>query len=74
MRGLGAEQGKKVLEVNTGEAIDLGLDRTTWMLVSANEEFMAVAASARRAGRRRASPVVVWTDAFSSLLAVIKPR
>ena len=73
VRGLGAEQGKKVLEVNTEETLDLGLDRTTWMLVSDSEEFMAVAAPLAEP-ETPGSPVVVWTDAFSSLLAVIKPR
>jgi hypothetical protein len=73
VRGLAREQGRKALEIDTAENLDLGLDRTTWMLVSANEEFMATAGPLAEPVAP-GDPVVVWTDAFSSLLAVIKPR
>ena len=62
-----------MLEINTEQILDLGLDRTTWMLLSDSEEFMAVAAPLGEP-EVPGDPVVVWTDAFSSLLAVIKPR
>jgi hypothetical protein len=71
VRGLAAETGKRVLEIRRDEDIERGLERNTWMLVTGNGAFLAGAASLAEPARAGA-PAVVWTDAFSSLLAVLK--
>ena len=71
VRGLARELGKPALEIDTDDDFELGLQRTTWMLVSGNQPFMAdVAKNAEPASP--GAPAVVWTDAFSSLFAVLK--
>jgi spermidine synthase len=71
VRGLSKELGERVLEIESQDDTELGLDSATWMLVSANAAFLDAAAPLAQpepAGARS----VVWTDAFSSLLAVMK--
>ena len=73
VRGLGKELGERVLEIESAQDLELGLDSATWMLVSANAAFLDAAAPFAQP-EPAAAPAVVWTDAFSSLLAVMKPR
>lgn len=71
VRGLGKELGERVLEIETQDDLELGVDSSTWMLLSTDPAFLdAVAPSAQP--EPAAAPSVVWTDAFSSLLAVMK--
>lgn len=71
VRGLAAEIGKDVLQVRRDEDPALGLERTTWMLVTGNDTFATAAASLAEREPPGAK-VVVSTDAFSSLLGVLK--
>lgn len=73
VRGLAAETGAEVLEIEGEDDGSRAIESTTWMLVTSSEEFAAGArsyAQAARAGSRTS----VWTDAFSSLIPVLKPR
>jgi SAM-dependent methyltransferase len=71
VRGLAAELPRQVLTIEAGDDDERALDSSTWMLVTNNVDFIDSAAeyadkpvpSAKR---------IVWTDAFSSLLQVIK--
>ena len=72
VRGLGQELGERVLEIESHDDLELGLDRSTWMLISANAAFLDAAAPFAQP-EPAGAPAVVWTDAFSSLLAVMKP-
>jgi len=70
VRGLAAEQGRQVLAIETGDDEERSLDGSTWMLVTANADFIEAAAPfAEPAASTRS---IVWTDAFSSLLQVLK--
>ena len=71
VRGLGRELGERVLEIESQDDTELGLDSATWMLVSANAAFLDAAAPFAQP-EPAGAPSVVWTDAFSSLLAVMK--
>jgi len=71
VRGLGKELGQRVLEIESQDDLDLGLDGATWMLVSANAAFLDAAAPFAQP-EPAGAPSVVWTDSFSSLLAVMK--
>jgi hypothetical protein len=73
VRGLGKELGERVLEIESPQDLELGLDTATWMLLSADAAFLDAAAPFAQP-EPAAAPSVVWTDAFSSLLAVMKPR
>ena len=73
VRGLAQELGERVLEVESQDDLELGLDSATWMLLSANAAFLDAAAPFAQP-EPVGAPAVVWTDAFSSLLAVMKPR
>jgi hypothetical protein len=70
VRGLAAEQQRQVLAIETGDDDEHSLDSSTWMLVTGNTAFVdavTIYASPPEAGRS-----IVWTDAFSSLLQVLK--
>jgi hypothetical protein len=72
VRGLAAEQGKKVLTIEADDDDQRALDRSTWMLVTGNADFIdAVKVYADPDSQDR---TIVWTDAFSSLLQVLKRR
>jgi hypothetical protein len=71
VRGLAAEQGRTVAMIETMDDDSRALDSSTWMLVTGN------AAMLENAGPYATKPEpnersLVWTDAFSSLLQVLK--
>jgi hypothetical protein len=71
VRGLAAEQGRQVLMIETADDDERALDSSTWMLVTGNADLIDRAtpfATTPEAGAR----TLVWTDAFSSLLQVLK--
>jgi len=71
VRGLAAEQGRKAVMIETGDDESRALDSSTWMLVTTNQAMLDnadVYATKAEAGERS----LVWTDAFSSLLQVLK--
>jgi len=71
VRGLGAEQNWTVVRVETVDDESRALDSSTWMLVTNNAALLANAAPylATPEPNERS---LVWTDAFSSLLQVLK--
>jgi hypothetical protein len=71
VRGLAAEQGRRVLTIEAGDDDDRALDSSTWMLVTNNPEFIENATPYANPPDPSAR-AIVWTDAFSSLLQVIK--
>ena len=72
VRGLAAEQGKKVLTIEAGVDDQRALESSTWMLVTGNADFIDdVKVYANSDSQDR---TIVWTDAFSSLLQVLKRR
>jgi hypothetical protein len=71
VRGLAAEQGRKVAMIETMDDDSRALDSSTWMLVTGNEAMLENAkpyATKPEPNERS----LVWTDAFSSLLQVLK--
>lgn len=69
--GLAAEQGRQVALVETADDESRALDSSTWMLVTNNAALLENAEpyiARPEAGERS----LVWTDAFSSLLQVLK--
>jgi hypothetical protein len=71
VRGLGAEVGQQVVRIETADDESRALDSSTWMLVTNNAALLENAASyiqSPEPGERS----LVWTDAFSSLLQVLK--
>jgi hypothetical protein len=71
VRGLAAEQGRQVLTIEATDDDVRALDSSTWMLVTGNPDFIETAKPYADAPVP-AAKTVVWTDAFSSLLQVIK--
>ena len=72
VRGLAEEAGTEVLEIEGEDDGSRAIESTTWMLVTSSEEFAAGARSYAQAARA-GSAAIVWTDAFSSLIPVLKP-
>lgn len=71
VQGLAREQGKQILVIECDEDGSLGVESSTWVLVTANDAFVAAAKSlAEPASANTRS--IIWTDAFSSILAVLK--
>jgi hypothetical protein len=72
VRGLAARRGFETLEIFRDSDFTNRAAASTWMLVTRNRPF----ADAMRpsAVEPDDSPPVVWTDDFSSLLAVWRPR
>jgi hypothetical protein len=71
VRGLAKEAGRQVVEIERDDDFLRGIDGNTWMLVTGNAAMVAAA----NAGATPESPdakALVWTDAFSSLLQVLK--
>jgi len=71
VRGLAAEQGRKAVTIETDDDDSRALDSSTWMLVTSNQAMLDAAdmyVAKPAAGERS----LVWTDAFSSLLQVLK--
>jgi hypothetical protein len=71
VRGLGAEQGRQVVLIETEDDDSRALDSSTWMLVTNNAALLENAepyVTKTEAGAR----TLIWTDAFSSLLQVLK--
>jgi hypothetical protein len=71
VRGLAREVGKTALEVEGEDDASLGIDGNTWILVTGNEAFVAGAKSSAQIAEPDARSIV-WTDAFSSLIPVLK--
>ena len=72
VRGLAARRGLEVLEIFRDSDFSNRAAASTWMLVTRNRAFAdAVRPSALEPD---GTPPVVWTDDFSSLIAVWKPR
>lgn len=71
VRGLGAEQGRTVVRVETADDAMRALDSSTWMLVTNNVALLANAATYLQSPEPNERSLV-WTDAFSSLLQVLK--
>jgi hypothetical protein len=71
VRGLAAEQGRRALTIEATDDDDRALDSSTWMLVTSNAKFIETATPYADAPVPAAKSIV-WTDAFSSLLQVIK--
>jgi hypothetical protein len=71
VRGLAREAGKQVLEVEGEDDVLLAIEGSTWMLVTGNETFVAGARSFGQLAGPDAR-AIVWTDAFSSLIPVLK--
>ncbi len=71
VRGLAREVGKTVLDVEGEGDVSRGIEGSTWMLVTGNDAFVAGASAFAQPGRADAR-MLVWTDAFSSLLPVLK--
>jgi hypothetical protein len=71
VRGLALEQGRQVAMIETNDDDSQGLDSSTWMLVTNNQAMLENAEPyATKPGKNERS--LVWTDAFSSLLQVLK--
>jgi hypothetical protein len=71
IRGLAREVGKEALEIDGDDDASVGIEGSTWILVTGNAAFVANAkSSAQVAGPDARS--IVWTDAFSSLIPVLK--
>lgn len=71
VRGLAAEQGRQVVLIETQDDESRALDSSTWMLVTNNAALLENAepyVTKAEDGAR----TLVWTDAFSSLLQVLK--
>jgi hypothetical protein len=71
VRGLAEEQGRQVARIETADDESRALDSSTWMLVTNNAALLENAApfiQSPEPGERS----LVWTDAFSSLLQVLK--
>lgn len=71
VRGLAAEQGRTPLVIETADDDEHALDGSTWILVTANTAFIHAVSPYAQAPAPGAR-AIVWTDAFSSLLQVIK--
>ena len=71
VRGLAAEQGRRVVMIETEDDDERALDSSTWMLVTDNAALIE-SASLYGTTPDPAARTLVWTDAFSSLLQVLK--
>jgi spermidine synthase len=70
VRGAAAELGLQVLEIEKGSNTAERAIGSTWLLVTSNEAFLEKGRA--YALTDPATDTVVWTDAFSSLIAVLK--
>jgi SAM-dependent methyltransferase len=71
VRGLAAEMPRKVLTIEATDDDERALDSSTWMLVTDNADFIDSATEYADASVSSAK-TIVWTDAFSSVLQVLK--
>jgi hypothetical protein len=71
VRGLAIEAGRQVVEIENDDDFLRGIDESTWMLVTRNASMVA-AASPFAVPPSPDAKALVWTDAFSSLLQVLK--
>ena len=72
VRGLAAEQDKRVLVIEAEIDDQRALESNTWMLVTGNADFIETVKTF--ADPEASDRSIVWTDAFSSLLQVLKRR
>jgi spermidine synthase len=73
VRGLAAEQGREVLEIEQEDDAWNAGEASTWMLVTRNDAFVAAVRSDAQPPQSGARSIV-WTDAFSSLLPLLKKK
>jgi hypothetical protein len=71
VRGLARDAGRQVVEIENEDDYLRGINSSSWMLVTGNASLVA-AASPFATPRSPDAKVLVWTDAFSSLLQVLK--
>jgi hypothetical protein len=71
VRGLAAEQGRQPVMIETTDDESRALDSSTWMLVTSNAALLEHA-DPFLTRPEAAERTLVWTDAFSSLLQVLK--
>ena len=71
VRGLAAEQGRTAIRIETSDDESRALDSSTWMLVTNNAALLENAAPFVETPEVNERSLV-WTDAFSSLLQVLK--
>jgi len=71
VRGLAPDVARHALTIEAGDDDERALDSSTWMLVTNNADFVDAAREYADAPDPAAKRIV-WTDAFSSLLQVLK--
>ncbi len=69
IRGLAGESHLRTIQIETTAQPELAIRSNLWMLVTANESLMADAPST---GPGDTKPPIIWTDAFSSVLNLLK--
>jgi spermidine synthase len=72
VRGAAAELGYEVLEIRRESDTAIRANGSTWLLLTRNQEFLDRARSF--AVPDPETTTLVWTDAFSSLMAVLRPE
>jgi hypothetical protein len=72
VRGAAAELGYEVLEIQKSSDSAIRANSSTWLLLTRNHEFLERARPFAQSDPETTR--LVWTDAFSSLMAVLKPE
>jgi spermidine synthase len=72
VRGAAAELGYEVLEIRKSSDSALRANGSTWLLLTRNQDFLERARPFAESDPDTTR--LVWTDAFSSLMAVLKPE
>jgi spermidine synthase len=72
VRGAAAELGYEVIEIRKSSDAAIRANGSTWLLVTRNQEFLERARPYAESDPETSQ--LVWTDAFSSLMAVLKPE
>jgi hypothetical protein len=72
VRGAAAELGYEVLEVRKSSDSTIRANGSTWLLLTRNQEFIERARPFAETDPE--TTTLVWTDSFSSLVAVLKPE
>jgi hypothetical protein len=71
VRGLARERGLEALEVQQEENAWNAVEASTWMLVTRDGAFVERIRAVARPAEPDA-PTLVWTEAFSSVIRVLK--
>jgi spermidine synthase len=72
VRGAAAELGYEVLEIRKSSDSTIRANGSTWLLLTRNQEFIERARPFAETDPE--TTTLVWTDSFSSLVAVLKPE